>query len=181
MKRYLSFLPLLIALSALSFQAGFAQRKSMTGVQIKQNNSEADVVSIRAIYTRTNTLPLKREAFRFESPGCIEDGLITYFRNNNNIVKITEAGSIGDGSWTTEFYFDARKLVFCVDQLTGGPASGAEVTTEYRLYVKNNRPVRCMENKKVIPPDKKATETISTAYKLLKAYQTKNFKAALCD
>jgi hypothetical protein len=154
---------------------------SAVSVQSKDAILKSDIAAIRNAYTSINTLSLKPEPFKFESPGCVEDGQITYFRNSDDILKVKYSGGIGDGSWTTEFYFNAGKLIFCYDKLIGGPAAGKAITTEYRLYVKADRPIRCMENKKIIQPDSKATESINTAYKLLKAYKSKNIASALCN
>ena len=163
---------------------GFSRQKSLPasiGLQSKGLPSDADIAVIRKEYTSINTKPLKRKAFKFESSGCVEGGVITYFQNNNNILKIIYTGSIGDGSWITEFYYSSGKLIFCYDKMVGGAAAEKESTVEYRLYVKNDKPIRCMEGKKMVQPDSKASEMIKTAYGLLKAYKTKNFATALCD
>ena len=173
----------ILIFTVFSFES-FAQThsvKSAVSIHSKDGILGSDIAAIRTAYTSINTFSLKPQPFKFESPGCVEDGQITYFRSSDDILKVRYSGGIGDGSWTTEFYFNAGKLIFCYDKQIGGPAEGKAITTEYRLYVKADQPIRCMENKKIVQPDSKATETINAAYKLLKAYKTKNFKAALCD
>jgi hypothetical protein len=159
----------------------FVLTATLVSAQTKISSTEANIAAIRASYSKTNSLPLKRQTFNFEAAGCVEDGIINYFQYNNDVLKITESGSIGDGSWTTEYYYNLGKLIFCYDKIVGGAAAEKAVTTEYRFYLKNDKPIRCMENKKIIAPDSKATDKIKTTYKLLKAHKTRNFAAALCD
>lgn len=168
--------------TVLSFESFTLTHPMMSADSVNSKNSilDSDIAAIRAACTKINTLSLKQEPFKFESPDCVEDGQITYFHSSDGILKVRYSGFIGDGSWTTEFYFNAGKLIFCYDKQIGGPAEGKAVTTEYRLYVKADQPIRCIENKKIVKPDSKAKETINTAYKVLKAYKTKNFKSALC-
>lgn len=153
--------------------------------QSKQASSHSDVsqdvAAIRETYKRINALTLKKEQYTYEVAGCAEDGKVVCFLNNKTLVKIVESGSIGDGSWVREFYYQDGKCIFCYEQLIGGPAEGKTVTTEYRYYIKRDMPVRCMENAKITPADSKATENIQTAQRLLKAYPAKDFSTALCN
>jgi hypothetical protein len=142
-----------------------------------------DIITIQKEYSRINQTHLKYQTFKFESPDCVDDGEVTYMMTGwGNIEKIVYTGNIGDGGWTTEFYFSVSgKLEFYFDKLIGGAAAQKMSTTEYRLYVKNDKPIRCMEGEKIVKADDKAKECIRTAYKLFKAYKSRNFSAALCD
>lgn len=173
----------LIMSTVLSFRAFASTCPTISEVMVRSEAGQldSDIAAIRTAYIRINTLSLKPEIFKFESSGCVEDGKVTYFHSSNDVLKVIFSGSIGDGSWTTEYYFNSGKLIFCYDKLIGGPAEGKVTTTEYRLYVKADRPIKCLKNKRTIQPDGKATETVKTAYKLLKAHKTKDFAAALCD
>ncbi|MGZ3873023.1 MAG: hypothetical protein ACXVJD_08895 [Mucilaginibacter sp.] len=184
MNRSIRFQLIAVLIFSLPATTVFSQQKSANtqpGSQTAIAQSASDIAAIRAAYSNINQLPLKGQDFKFESPGCVDGGLITYMKRDDEILKITNSGSIGDGSWKTEFYFSAGKLIFYFDTVTGGAAAEKAPTTEYRLYVRNDKPIRCMEGKKIIPPDSKANKSIQTAYKLLKAYKTRNFAAALCD
>jgi hypothetical protein len=143
--------------------------------------TEPDIAAIRQQYQTINALKLTGQRFTYESAGCAEDGVVNYFLKNKEIVKITESGSIGDGSWMNEYYFSAGQIIFCLETIVGGPAIGKATKTQYRYYVKNGRPIRVMEGSKIRPADSKATEILRTAGKIYKAYATKDFVSALCN
>ena len=144
--------------------------------------SPASAISeIRAAYQKINSLPLKKEKFTYEAQGCVEDGIVTYYLSGKSILKITESGSIGDGSWTNEYYYQSGKVIFCFEAITGGPAIGKVTTTEHRLYIKNDQPIRYMEDQKVIAASSAASELMRNAYKIFGAYLTKDFTSALCN
>jgi hypothetical protein len=58
---------------------------------------------------------------------------------------------------------------------------GPETKTAFRNYVKDDKVIRYIEDKKTVPANSKATGQLSTAYKLLKAYRTKDFAKVLCE
>ncbi|WP_345953949.1 hypothetical protein [Mucilaginibacter sp. PAMB04168] len=144
-------------------------------------NSEQDIAAIRQQYQTINSLKLNTQRFTYESSGCVDGGVITYFLKKKEIVRITESGSIGDGSWVNEYYYSAGKTIFCLETIVGGPAIGKVTKTQYRYYIKNSRPIRVMKGQKIIPAGSKATEILRTASKIYKAYTTKDFVSALCN
>ncbi|MVT10253.1 hypothetical protein [Chitinophaga tropicalis] len=144
-------------------------------------SNEEVVTAIRTEFKRINALPLNKEQFKYESEGCVEGGNVQYFFDKKEIVKVVESGSMGDGSWTTEFYYQSGKLIFCYEKAVGSSADGQESKIEHRVYVKGNEVVKYMEDQKVIAADAEATKKLATADKLLKAYGTKNFAGALCE
>lgn len=152
-------------------------------VDAQQKSIETDIATIRAAFKKINTLSLKQEQFRYESEGCVEDGIVQYYFQNNEIVKIIESGTIGDGSWKKEYYYGSGKFIFSYEMLVGGSAMGEETKSEYRVYAKDGTAIRYMENQKILPTDtdSRVTRTLQIAEKLLKAYTTKNFAAILCE
>jgi hypothetical protein len=150
-------------------------------VHAQQKSIETNIAAIRAAFKKINTLSLKQEQFRYESEGCTEDGIVQYYFQDNEIVKIIESGSIGDGSWKNEYYYESGKFIFSYEKLIGSSADGEESQSEYRVYAKDGVVIRYMENQKILPSDSKATKTLAIAGKLLKAYSTKNFAAVLCE
>ncbi|RFZ84424.1 hypothetical protein DYU05_02035 [Mucilaginibacter terrenus] len=60
--------------------------------------SSADISAIRQHYKAISELKLSARHFTYESPGCVEDGVVDFYFNGKEIVKIIESGSIGDGS-----------------------------------------------------------------------------------
>lgn len=168
MNRFIITLLLTIALPVLNLHA-------------QQKNTETDISAIRAAFKEINTLSLKQEQFKYESDGCVEDGIVQYFFKGKEIVKIIESGSIGDGSWKKEYYYQSGNFIFSYEKLIGGSAGGEVTQSEYRIYAKDSAAIRYMEDQKIIQPDSRVDQTLATAGKLLKAYTTKNFATALCE
>lgn len=146
-----------------------------------QKVGEADIVSIRQLFQKINSSNLTKKRFTYESSGCVEDGVVNYFFNGKDIVKITESGSIGDGSWTNEYYYNAGKVIFCFESLVGGPAVGKVTKTQYRYYIKDGRAIRVLKGSTVISDDSKVSDILQSANKIYKAYATKDFAGALCN
>jgi hypothetical protein len=147
-----------------------------------QTGAEAsNVLAIRSEYQKINALPLTKQHFTYESSGCADGGVVDYFLNHKKIVKITESGAIGDGSWVNEYYYSNGKVIFIFETTVGGAAVGKITKTADRYYVKNNRPLRVMKGSKIVPVNSRAVEIIQTANKIYKAYVTKDFVAALCN
>jgi hypothetical protein len=145
-------------------------------------DTAACISAIRAEYHRVNISKLKKQTYKYEAEGCVNNGAVTYFFNTKKeIVKIVESGDIGDGSWNREFYFRAGKFFFCYETIVGGPAEGPEMRNEYRTYVKNDQVLQYLEDKTVLTPGENASEAIMISYKLVKAYTTKEFAEALCN
>jgi len=167
---YLHVLLLVLMLPALQIKA-----------QQKNSGTEESIAAIRTEFKRINASALSTEEFQYDSAGCVDEGVVTYFLENQEIVKIVESGAIGDGSWTREFYYQSGKFIFCYEQIVGGPAEGPETKSEFRTYVKDDKVIRFMDDKKIIPPTSKATGQLSTAPRLLKAYRTKDFAKVLCE
>lgn len=142
--------------------------------------SDATIVAIRKEYNRINSLKLNKEHFEYEKAGCVEGGKADYFFEDKNIVKITESGSIGDGSWTSNYYYRAGKPVFCFQTTEGGPAEGDAVKMEYRIYIKDGRAYRVLEGSKVINDENISKEEIQRANNFYKAYASKKFADAVC-
>jgi hypothetical protein len=143
--------------------------------------SDNDISAIRGAVQSTNSKSLKKQHYTYESAGCAEDGVVDYFFDNKEIVKIMESGAIGDGSWVDEYYSRSGKVIFCFETIIGGPAIGKVTKTEYRVYVKDGRPIKTMEGTKTVKDDTKAREYIETASKIFKAYASKDFVGALCN
>lgn len=159
----------------------FAIAFPVLNVHAQQKNTETDIAAIRAAFKEINTLPLKQEQFKYEADGCVEDGNVQYFFKGKEIVKVIESGSIGDGSWKKEYYYQSGNFIFSYEKLIGGSAGGEITQSEYRVYAKDGAAIRCMEDQQIVQPDSRATQTLAIAGKLLKAYTTKKFAAALCE
>lgn len=155
---------------------------NISGIDTAAQASPAQAIKeIRAEYARINALQLIKESFKWEANGCVDEGVINYFFSDGKILKIVETGSIGDEAWVTEYYYKNGKFIFSHDVLTGGPAAGPQTKKELRTYVRNDTIVQSIENKTIIAPVQRLLSTASKEYKILSAYQTKDFEGALCD
>jgi len=152
-----------------------------TCIFAQQKTADADIETIRAAFKEINSKPFTKERYSYEAAGCAEDGVVEYYLDKQQIVKIKESGSIGDGSWDTEYYYRNGDCIFIYESLIGGPANGKVMKSEYRVYLKAGKVIRFMDNQKIIPADNKAGELTETAIKLLKAHTTKKFAEALCN
>jgi len=176
MNRKINILPLMTLLCSLPFASISAQQKAQTPAA-----GQADINSIRSEFKRINGLTLRNEKFTYEAAGCTDDGAVQYFFNGKEIVKIIETGAIGDGSWTKEYYYQSGKFIFSYEVAIGSSADGQDSKIEHRLYVKDGKILRYMEDQKEIKPDSEAERGVGVADKILKAYTTKEFAKALCE
>ncbi|RFZ90971.1 hypothetical protein D0C36_18675 [Mucilaginibacter conchicola] len=159
---------LLLLLCLLAGQQTFAQ-------------TDADIAAIRQEYQKINAQKLTKQHFTYESSGCVEDGQLDFYLDGKNIVKVTESGAIGDGSWVNQYYYSDGKVIFCLESLEGGPAAGPVTKTEYRYYIKDGKALRMMEGAKVVKNDSKVSDILRSANNIYKAYATKKFAEALCN
>ena len=148
-------------------------------VPLSNTTPEQLVLDIRSEFKRINSLRLTPKKYKFV---CDTDGTITYYTDNGKVVKIAiDWGFIGDGSSTSEYYYKDDKLLFTYETYIGGPANGPETKTEYRTYVNDDKTVKYMENQKVLSCTACQFNSSSKEYKALRAYNTNNIKAALCN
>lgn len=158
-----------------------ANTYASTGTVPNSMDTSAAIAAIRSAYKNINTAPLTTEVFKYESAGCVDEGLVRYFFNQKKeIVKIVESGAIGDGSWSREFYFQSGKLIFSYETQIGGPAEGPDTKSEFRTYIKDDQVLRYMEDKNIVPAGEKSADALKASYKLIKAHTTKKFAEALC-
>ncbi|PSK88113.1 hypothetical protein [Taibaiella chishuiensis] len=150
-----------------------------TGSQTFAQN-DASIKVIRQEYNRVNALKLTREHFDYEKASCVEEGKVDYYLEGKTIVKITESGFIGDGGWTTTYYYKAGQPFFCLDVIEGGPAAGDHTRTERRIYIREGRAIRVLEGSKPMKDENISGEHIQRANNFYKAYTTKKFGEALC-
>jgi len=184
---YMTFYKTLV-LIALSFNVATGAFTQIRKPGSSQQNLTSDrqmadqaILSIREAVQNTNSKKLKKEHHTYEADGCVEEGVVDYYFDGKAIVKIVESGSIGDGSWVNEYYYQSGKVIFCFETITGGPAIGEVTKKEYRFYIKDGRILKAMEGKRIIKTDSKASESIATAKNIFNAYASKDFAGALCN
>lgn len=144
---------------------------------IQPQSQEEIVLEIRKEFQRINKLNLTKKEYEWDEDDCGEF-IITYFLENNQIVKIVEEGWFGDSSWTNEYYYQNGKLFFIY---TESEDSLGSTRYEFRTYVENNQTIKYMENQKVLPCETCSFNALSQEYKILEAYSTKDFSNALCN
>lgn len=167
MKKQL-LIPALIVL-ACSLSAVTVSGQQKTAVKTT-TASEADIKSIRAEFQKINTLKLNKEEINYEGISCAGDGHIQCFSQGQNIFKIIDAGAVGDGSWTTEYYFQDGKFFFSYEVAVGSSADGHDSRIEHRIYVKNGKILRYLEDQKEIPVDASAERILTIAAELYNVF-----------
>lgn len=130
--------------------AGGKNALALQDISITRSNDDID--AIRAEYKKINGLKLKTQQFKYENLECVDKEEITYYLQGNEVRKIVEKFVKGDGYTLTEYYFKDSKFIFAIEIIIGGPAIGPETKTEYRYYVKNDKPLRQMEGTNTIVP-----------------------------
>lgn len=142
---------------------------------------EKQVKNIRTQFQKINASPLNKKAFNWSQDGCGQ-GELTFYFINQQLVKIIETGSIGDGSWTKEYYYKDKKIVFTyeIEYIYVG---NTETKNEYRTYFYNNKIIRSIENSVI----KNYTQQVSVIYQTSKEYRLfnsftlKNYNDAICQ
>ncbi|MFT3980285.1 MAG: hypothetical protein QM687_07440 [Ferruginibacter sp.] len=143
---------------------------------------DEDVIqSIRSKVQGINNMSLLVQTFDWSSPGCAEEGKISFYLNKDSIVKIIESGFIGDGGWTKEYYYDRGKFIFSFMQNIGGPASMPVDTSEVREYVNNDTLVLLKRNSEAHTGLKQKWNSQSTEYKLLRSFKNRDYAKVLCS
>jgi hypothetical protein len=149
---------------------------------IENISTDSAIALIRAAFERINKEKLSSRRFKFTEVNCVDEGEVTYMLDKGgNIIKVVETGSIGDGSWTTAYYYQNGRFLFSLCTDVGGPAIGPAITTRYRKYVYEDRVIRTMENDTYVTPDDTLLTATSKEYKILDAYHSKRFGAAFCN
>lgn len=137
------------------------------------------VLDIRSEFQRINSLRLSTKTYKFI---CETNGKITYYTDYGKVVKIAiDWGEIGDGSSKSEYYFMDDKLIFTYEEYIGGPGGGEVTKSEERTYVNNDNSIKYMQNQKVTDCITCQFNESSREYKALRAYNTNNITAALCN
>ncbi|MDF2193227.1 hypothetical protein [Paraflavitalea sp. CAU 1676] len=137
------------------------------------------VLAIRKEFQRINNSRLVRKTFEWESAGCGK-GTLTYYLLNNEIVKTVEKGT-ADGFWTKETYYQKGNLIFqYLHEESHLITSSENEIVEYRTYVYQDKVIRYMADKDVLPCINCSYTKNAPEYKLLDAYHTGDIDAAIC-
>lgn len=144
-------------------------------------SDEGKIAVIRAAVQHINSQVLQVQTFNWSWPSCADVGTISYYLDNNDIVKVIETGFIGDGGWTKEYYYDKGKFIFSFEQNIGGPAGLPADTNEMRIYMDEDTLVLQKKNQTDLPDAQKKLTASSREYRILKALKNKNFGEALCN
>ena len=155
---------------------------STTNSATKNSNPEQLILDIRKEFKRINSAQLTKKKYSFACKNDPANGTVIYYLDNGKVVKIAiDWGFAGDYSTTSEYYYKNDKFIFGYDVAIGGPAEGAETKSEERTYVNNDKTIRYMQNQKIISCTTCEFKESSKEYKILRAYNTNNVTAALCE
>ncbi|MCA8832134.1 hypothetical protein [Hymenobacter pini] len=142
-------------------------------------STESAVAAIRQEFTRINAAPLDslKKPFR-----CDTDGTVTFYSERGNVVKVVIAwGFLGDGSTTSEYYYQNGRLIFFYETYTGGSAGEPETTNDERIYVQNDKAIRFLKNQREALCSPCAFSHTSRPYRILAAFDGGSVEAALCQ
>ena len=144
--------------------------------------TDSAIAFIRNTFQQINAAPLQSRSFSWTADDCNADGTAIYYLTaSNEIVKVVETGAIGDGSWTTAYYYKNGHFIFSLQTDIGGPAVGPVDTTTIRKYVYENKVIRTLENNVYATTADSVLTPASKEYKILEAYKSKNFGTAFCE
>lgn len=144
-------------------------------------SADSAITIIRQAFQQINAMPLKIQEFKWSAVNCGEGTVAYYTTPGKEIVKVVETGAIGDGSWTIAYYYRAGRFLFSLETNIGGPAIGPVDTFTVRKYVYGDKVIRTIRNETYTTLPDSVLTPASKEYRILEAYKTKNFGAALCQ
>lgn len=146
---------------------------------IPDMHSADPIENIRKRVEYINTALLDKKHYEFM---CDEKMTVDYFYDNGELVKVAvDFGTVGDVYAKEGYYYDKGKLIFNYEFTEGGPAcEGCIETNEYRSYVQNDQVIHYLKNKDVAKCRTCEFNARSRQYKVLKATNEQEVKAALC-
>lgn len=146
---------------------------------VTEKTNADPIAEIRKRVEYINTAPLDKKHYEFM---CDEKMTVDYFYDNGELVKVAvDFGTVGDVYAKEGYYYDKGKLIFNYEFTEGGPAcEGCIETNEYRSYVQNDQVIHYLKNKDVAKCRTCEFNARSRQYKVLKATNEQEVKAALC-
>ncbi|MBC7935052.1 MAG: hypothetical protein H7Y86_06805 [Rhizobacter sp.] len=168
-------------IDATFVDSGFKQKGTAVEDADTALTADSKVAAIRTAVQAINSQTLQVQSFNWSEPSCADVGTITYYLNNDEIVKVIETGFIGDGGWIQEYYYSKGKFIFSFEQNIGGPAGLPADTNEMRIYMNADTLVLQKKNKKDLDDVSKKLTPASREYRILKAWKDKNFGEVLCN
>ncbi len=146
---------------------------------VAEKTNADPIAEIRKRVEYINTASLDKKHYEFM---CDEKMTADYFYDNGELVKVAvDFGTVGDVYAKEGYYYDKGKLIFNYEFTEGGPAcEGGIETNEYRSYVQNDQVIHYLKNKDVAKCRTCEFKARSRQYKVLKATNEQEVKAALC-
>lgn len=144
------------------------------------SKAKADpIADIRKRVEYINTAALDKKHYEFM---CDEKMKVDYFYDNGELVKVAvDFGTVGDVYAKEGYYYDKGRLIFNYEYTEGGPACDDCIeTNEYRSYVQNDKVIRYIKNKETMQCRTCQFDARSRQYKVLKATNENEVKAAFC-
>lgn len=142
--------------------------------------AEAQVINIRNEFSRINaTASLQTDKGEFT---CDAKNVVTYFSEQNQPVKIIiDEAFVGDGKWTSEYYYHDGKVIFIYKVFNGQPPGKPDTRLEKRMYIYQDKVIKYMEDDKTLPCTSECNfNSSSLAYKIYNSKSTGNM-SGLCN
>ncbi|WP_124637075.1 hypothetical protein [Taibaiella sp. KBW10] len=152
-----------------------AKTAPISNHQSEMKDSTRLLKEIRLEYQRINSATLTPQNYTWETDTTCDAppmaGLVTYFREGNQLVKILNDGAEDHGEWKEEYYFKAGKLFFVFQHNTyGGAANPTEFKYESRYYFNDGLLIKKIESSEQAKTDEEGIDRlVKEAYLLYKA------------
>jgi len=147
-------------------------------VHAQGTDADRSVQQIRKEYQRINKAKLKAKTINWINEECppYSEGKVTFYYENNRLVKIFYWGSEDHGEWKEEYYFKDGSLFFIYqNNAWGGAGDPGYYTLQRRIYIKDGKAFKILESSSVKDLAKAAAKEIEryiTIANLLKAATT---------
>lgn len=132
-----------------------------TGYTQTSRHTEALIRAVREEYQRINQAKLVKKELRWETDTSCEappmGGTVTFFYENNNLVKILNDGGEDHGTWKEAYYFRGGKLFFVYENNAyGGAADPEAMKYQTRYYIDSDQVFNVIASSKENLKDKEA-------------------------
>lgn len=142
-------------------------------------NSPDDIIKgIDAEVSRINALSLTPKKFDVV---CDEKATVSYFRENDKIVKVSvDWNMVGDFATIDDYYYKNQKLIYSHESTSGGVGNEPTKNFEFKSYVDNDKTIRYLDSNKVVPCTVCDYSDTLREYAVLKADNVKDVTSAVC-
>lgn len=122
------------------------------GLMAQSVTNEKEVQKIRKEYQRINKTKLTAKTINWINEDCppYSEGKVTFYYENNKLVKIFSQGGEDHGEWKEEYYFKDGNLFFVYRNNKWGSVEKPDYyQMKLRLYVRDNEVIKKLQTSPV--------------------------------